>query len=274
MCMMSENEKLNDYDFVLFHLYIKSEAYRQYYLTMRCLQPGRLMILDCSAYEYYVSKQELPAAEFARVISELKPDYYICPDTLMDMDKTLDDTMEFLSEYKQNVGSEPMAVAQGNTPQELVHCLMQYYKLGLKAVAIPFHNSFFVDYGDVDERSYLAFHPAVRSWNDDMAYAAGRMHFVTEIAYLLKEFDHVHLLGSHCVIEHGYYPTDIVNTMDTGYPVKCAIAGYELFSEPHKPDIIIDDFLDDNLSEPTKELIRSNIYKFRSTGYKSNVNPK
>ena len=27
--------------------------------------------------------------------------------------------------------------------------------------------------------------------------------------------------------------------MDTGYPVKCAIEGYELFKEPYKPNIII-----------------------------------
>jgi hypothetical protein len=51
--------------------------------------------------------------------------------------------------------------------------------------------------------------------------------------------------------------------MDTGYPVKCALEGYELGKEPHKPNVIIDEFLDKELDKGTKQLIRENVLKFR-----------
>ena len=70
----------------------------------------------------------------------------------------------------------------------------------------------------------------------------GRIQFVRDAALLLKKFDHVHLLGSHCPYEKRMHP-DWIKTFDTGYPVKCGIAGCELFKESVKPDIIIDDFM-------------------------------
>jgi hypothetical protein len=51
--------------------------------------------------------------------------------------------------------------------------------------------------------------------------------------------------------------------MDTGYPVKCALEGYELGKEPHKPDVIIDEFLNKELDQSTKELIANNVLIFR-----------
>lgn len=51
--------------------------------------------------------------------------------------------------------------------------------------------------------------------------------------------------------------------MDTGYPVKCGIAGERLFEEKEKPNIIIDDFMSTDLSPITKNLIIDNVEKFR-----------
>ena len=39
--------------------------------------------------------------------------------------------------------------------------------------------------------------------------------------------------------------------------------GYELFSEPNKPNIIIDEFLTDPLKDEQKSLIVSNINSFK-----------
>jgi hypothetical protein len=52
--------------------------------------------------------------------------------------------------------------------------------------------------------------------------------------------------------------------MDTGYPVKCAVEGYMLGMEPHKPEVIIDEFLDKDLPTETIDLIKSNVLKFRN----------
>ena len=48
MCLLSQNNGINEYDFVLFHLYISNKDYRNYYRNQRVLFPGRLMILDNS----------------------------------------------------------------------------------------------------------------------------------------------------------------------------------------------------------------------------------
>jgi hypothetical protein len=99
ICMLDRNNDLNEYDFVLFHLYISNKEYREFYWKQRLSQPNRLMILDNSAYEFFIKGETLDMDTFVRVINELQPDMYILPDTLMNMDKTLKDTREFLSKY-------------------------------------------------------------------------------------------------------------------------------------------------------------------------------
>ena len=50
--------------------------------------------------------------------------------------------------------------------------------------------------------------------------------------------------------------------MDTGYPTKVALEGYALFEEPSKPEVILDDFIDEEIADMDKPLIISNIQKF------------
>ena len=54
----------------------------------------------------------------------------------------------------------------------------------------------------------------------------------------------------------------MVNSMDTGYPVKCGVEGYNLFDEPSKPDIIIDEFFKKSFDDNAKNIIKSNIIRF------------
>ena len=70
------------------------------------------------------------------------------------------------------------------------------------------------------------------------------------------------MLGSHCPYEKVFYCHDI-NSMDTGYPVKCAMEGLRLGEESQKPSVIIDDFLNEELTENKKQLIRDNVKLFR-----------
>jgi hypothetical protein len=177
------------------------------------------------------------------------------------MDKTLKDTREFLSKYNITC-SKPLAVAQGNTANELTACILLYQDMGIKNIAIPFHNSFFKDSYE-EYVGYLIMNKyAMVDMTDDMKYACGRIKWVRDNRELLKQFHHVHLLGSHCPYEKVFYMYDPINTMDTGYPVKCAIEGYKLFKEPHKPNIIIDDFLNKDLD--CKELIADNVSTFKN----------
>ena len=89
------NEKLNDFDFVLFHLYISEPEYKQYFDDLRKRHPERRMIFDNSAYEFFVKGEKLDLDKYEKMIIELNPDYYILPDTLMDKEKTMMDIIKF-----------------------------------------------------------------------------------------------------------------------------------------------------------------------------------
>ena len=54
LCMLSCNNQLNEYDFVLFHLYESNQSYKEYFLNQRINHRDRIMIFDNSAYEYYI----------------------------------------------------------------------------------------------------------------------------------------------------------------------------------------------------------------------------
>ena len=270
LSLLNENNELNEYDFVLFHLYQSNKEYREYFLKQRQIHPKRLMILDNSAYEFFIKGEKLDLKEFRDCIIELKPDLYILPDVLMDKEQTLKNVAKFmlmmLACHKRDVllNCEPLAVAQGNSSQELIDCLHIYQERGIKNIAIPFHNSFFKEDGihadtDIWNEFYLSYEKPI---NEDRLYAMGRVQFMRDNFDLLKQFKHVHFLGSHCPLEKIYYKD--FQTMDTGYPVKCAVEGYVLFEEPSKPNVIIDEFFDHYENESGQELIRKNINIFKS----------
>lgn len=274
-CLLDRNNELNEYDFVLFHLYESDTQYREYYLSQRRLYPNRLMIFDNSAYEYFVKGETLNLQLYFEAICELCPDYYILPDVLMDKEKTINGVEEFLDLYRlgiaMNTGkSQPLAVAQGMTASDLLDCLRLYKELNIKNIAIPFHNRFFKEISVIVpafvQEVFLIWHNQGAVENpiitEDMMYAMGRVKFVAENRDLLKEFDYVHLLGSHDPVEKVFYMD--FDSMDTGYPVKCAIEGYTLGQEPHKPNVIIDEFLNEDLPLHMKLLITHNVSIFRA----------
>lgn len=267
LCLLGVNNRLNDYDFVLFHLYKSNEKYREYFLNQRKEHPERLMIFDNSAYEFFVKGESLDAGEFYKAIIELNPDYYILPDTLMNMEKTILDTKSFLNTYEtsirnnKNIKSEPLAVVQGDSDAELICCAIEYNILKINAIAIPFHNSFYRDM-DVDADIMNDFLSEFGPDNEDAEYAMGRVQFMRDWGDWLKDsFKHIHLLGSHQPYEKKYYHD--FDTMDTGYPVKCALEGVMLGNDYKKPNTIIDDFLDKELEDVVKERIKINIMKFK-----------
>ena len=273
--MLSRNLELNEYDFVLFHLYKEWPEYRAYYKQLRETHPERTMIFDNSAYEFFVKGEKLELEEYANAVIDLCPDYYILPDKLMDKTETLMMTYGFLSYHETNIirafantgkiTPKPLAVAQGNSAKDLFDCLLKYHDEKIRNVALPFHNSFFKD--EYNEAYANRIRLEFGSLNDDRKYMLGRHWFIASAKMLLQTFEYVHLLGSHCPFEKRLYEEagfDFINSIDTGYPVKCAIAGYEMFKEPEKPNIIIDDFMDKELTDEQKALIDININKFKA----------
>ena len=266
LCMMDKNLELNDFDFVLFHLYQSNKTYREYYQKMRVEHPERLMILDNSAYEFFVKGEKLDMLQFKNTIKELKPDYYILPDVLQNKEKTLHGVREFLKCYvDKDMVSKPLAVAQGNTSIELVECFQEYLELGIDYVGVPFHLEFYKNMSIEDDISYeFGVNYDVDSmfqYSEDYKYAIGRVQWVRGHEGLLKRFDKVHMLGSHCPLEKLFYHD--FYSMDTGYPVKLGYEKKLLGSESHKPTSIIDDFIDVELPYTKKHCIETNIKTFR-----------
>lgn len=266
------NNDLNEFDFVLFHLYISNKEYKEYFKNQRINKPERLMILDNSAYEFFVKGEELNMDEFYNAIIELRPDIYILPDVLMDKKKTINGIKEFINKYAESIEfSKPMAVVQGNSIKEFKSCLKIYSNLNIAHIALPFHNRFFWEMGNDGDN---VLNEAFKKWHgisilsDDMKYAIGRIKFISIHQNILSKYDYIHLLGSHDPFEKFIYNllNFKINTMDTGYPIKCALEGWELGKEPHKPNTIIDDFLDKKLTDTQINLIHRNMDIFKNMG--------
>lgn len=274
--LKTHNTKLNDMDFVLFHLFQHyPDSYGKYYLDLRKSKNNsdRIMILDNSAYEFYIKGEELDWDAYINTIYKLKPDYFILPDTLMNYQKTIEETTSFLTidyaneikELKEKYNIQPMAVLQGNSTLDFLNCIMSYADLGIKSIAIPFHNSFLADdYGKVSDMDWPDFSKynldlpknqkteKVESENRkemdgstkivdklvdklDNNYARGRINWIHRYYHFLNRFfDYIHLLGSHNPAEINFYKDLkknssgdlLISSMDTGYPVKLAIDSY------------------------------------------------
>lgn len=268
-CLLLKNSELNEMDFILFHLMHKDEDYRNWAIEERRRHPDRIMILDNSAYEFSISGEKLDINAFVECINTLKPTYYILPDVLGNKTMTLNCTEEFLNLYKDKItcDAQPMAVLQGRRTQDLLDCTYVYkHKLGIKNICVPFHIDCFKKnkknkfVRSVFSRRYNERNPS-GELTEDMEYAMGRVQFVIDYRLLLRDFDYVHFLGSHCPLEKLFYSR--FDSMDTGYPVKIGVKNTILFKENSKPQIIIDDFLNDNLSQETKNIICDNIKKFK-----------
>lgn len=275
VCMLGYDVEVNDYDFVLYHQFIKNSTYRETYLNRRTTDPNRLMILDNSAYEFFVSGESFNVDDYVRVVNELRPDIYIVPDSLMNTEETLKRSAAWLENYlikitaKTPSGSSPipMMTPQGRTRAEFNQCL-QYMATWIeqlklpKFLCIPFHDEF-LKIGAIPTGIVDAIYSNGEEITVDRKYAIGRVLLMNELCMILPDYK-FHLLGSHDPAEirsHRGHPQ--IMSIDSGYPVKCGIAGVVMGEETEKPNISIDDFCDKELNDKTKELILSNIKKMK-----------
>lgn len=257
-CMLNNNLELNDYDFILYHLYKENEQYREYYNKIHIKYPNRITIFDNSAYEFYIKGQTLNIEEFIECINKFKPTYFIIPDKLGDCNYSCKYAKAFKDIKTNSIG---IPVIQGSCEEELIKCLKYYNKLGYNYIAIPFHLDLYKNI-EFDYNIKEVFLNTYKQCNDDILYAVGRVAFVNKYKNLLDKFEKVHFLGSHCPLEKIFYKD--FYSIDTSYPVKLGIKNIELFEEQSKPDIILDDFIDIKFDNNIKYIIKNNIKKFKN----------
>lgn len=116
LSMLEMSRSFNDYDYALVHLFKDHPDYFEFY--KESVKMGRRVILDNSLYEL---GEAFDMKEYAEWIAKLEPTYYIIPDTFWDSKATINQAMEWMVKYGNNLDPKirRMGVAQGSTYEEI-----------------------------------------------------------------------------------------------------------------------------------------------------------
>jgi len=258
ICLLKKSLQYNDYDFILFHLLKKYPKYRNFYLNSK-----KFKILDNSAYEFFVKKEEFKEEEFIETIKEINPNVYIVPDTLMDSTNTIFKFENWIKKYPY-ISNKKMVVIQGKTFEDWLECYMYFYKKQeyFDYVGISFHYDFLKTIGKA-----FSIPDIPNTLEKDFQYALGRKFLIKFLINydLIMKGKPYHLLGSH--IGHHefmwYKETSFIKTIDTGLPIKYGIKEIKCDKIQEKPDIILDDFINKKLSKNQIKTIEHNINIFK-----------
>lgn len=258
--LLEDSLQYNNYDFILFHLYIKYEKYRKFYIQNR---KNRFLILDNSAYEYSITGKEFDEKEFVKVIKEINPDVYIIPDKLMESEISIKLFENWIKKYS-NISNKRMIIPQGKTFERWLECYMYFYNKQehFDYVGISFHYDFLKSIGRTLN--------VLKSATEDYYYALGRKYL---LKYLIDNSlimnKPYHLLGSHIGYQEFLWYKNLgwnfIKTIDTGLPVKYGIKEiqFDNWVGMEKPDIILDDFINKKLSKNQIKTIEHNINIFK-----------
>ena len=254
--LMEEVENHTHYSYVLFHLLKSYPKYFSFYKKLS--NEGREIILDNSAYEFYVKGENLNIEEYVEYIQELKPTYYIIPDKLNDSNYTLENFFLWLNKYSDLPGKK-IGVIQGNSFLDWLYCFRELDGMCDK-LAVSFGYSFL---------SNLTFKfniPDNLSSCKEYLFALGRKYLLEYLKNnnLIKN-NKIHLLGSYLAAEFLWYKDfDFIDSIDTSIPIKKGFLNEPvLFSLTEtKPHILIDDLMNIEFDEKTSKLMLNNVDVF------------
>lgn len=241
-----------DYDYFLIHLLLENKAYMNHYMQSKL--SNREIILDNSIFEL---GEAFEPVLYADAIEQLKPTWYILPDSLENSTKTISNAVQFLEKYPTLPGKK-IGVVQGKTYEDALWCYEGLLKLDIDMIAISFDYSFYT-------RWYNNL-PKLEAWMN------GRRSFLTQLSQEVC-FDRkmpIHLLGCSLPQEFEAYKDfeKEINlySLDTSNPVVCGLKGiqYTLEGLKEKPSQKLFELIDSEVSEQQVENIMFNIRQFRS----------
>ncbi len=206
-----EVEKVTDYSYALVHLFEEDPEYLK--LFQDALANGREVILDNSIFEL---EEAFDAVKFAQWVQELKPTWYIVPDALEDVKKTIQQMTEWNYKYK-NLPGKKIGVVQGKTYEQIKTCYGYMDKIAnVDMIAISFDYSYYTD---------TIPHP-----NKYVSWMLGRVKLLGDLlrdSVINEEKPH-HLLGCGLPQEFAFYKDyKWIYSLDTSNPVVHGIKGVE-----------------------------------------------
>lgn len=263
-------EKYTDYDYCLVHRYIECKEYRDYFLQAK--EKGRMIILDNGLYEMGSS---FSGEEYAKVIKELKPDYYLLPDVLDNYEENIKKQKAFYAKYHK-LESVPMATIQGSSISEMIDSFRVFDEYFPSEVVISFPNKsngwaneVFPDSRYIT-KDIISYRPLREIMN--------RKKFIKD-NYDELSFRSIHLLGCMSIAAYDDwgedFNKDFIISNDTSLPVALGLEenmfenGFEnpiengsLDSHLYKPKYLIDKHFYDK-TEGFENYIINNIKFYR-----------
>jgi hypothetical protein len=259
------HDQINDFPYVLAHLLFgehKDEEYATFYKEK--LSKSTLSYLDNSLYELGDSINLDILYELGE---EYKPSHLILPDKLNDAKGTIEKTLNYLNKYGSKSTPKFMAVAQGETVEALVDCLMYFATIPeIDIIAIPFRlitpEGFSIIVGKpISELTA----------GESFMFKTLRAWFLTNFLKEKLTDKKIHLLGCHTPSEFLIYTEEEkqqIFSIDTSCPIvygwnKIKFTETGLDPSIPKPNDKIAEHLDIKLSEEQLEIIKHNITMFR-----------
>ena len=249
--IFNDVQKFTDYDYALVHLFEEDEQYLNQF--KEAVRKGREVILDNSIFEL---EEAFDANKFAGWIKKLRPTWYIVPDALENVKKTMSQMAEWNLHYKDLPGKK-IGVVQGKTYEEIKACYTFMDEVAkVDMIAISFDYSYYTK--------------SVPHPNKYVSWMLGRVKLLGDLlkdGVINKNKPH-HLLGCGLPQEFSFYKHadySFIYSLDTSNPVVHGIKGIEygtdgLWSKESQKlfEMINTDITVDQLSN-----VKSNIQKFR-----------
>lgn len=262
LSMFDKVQEATDGDYFLVHLFETNPEYKEKALQAR--EKGREIILDNSIFEL---GKAFNMKDFAWEVMTIKPDYYIVPDVLEDAKGTIDNLIDWVTKYKNDVdhitnnGAKMMAVVQGKTLEEIEVCYKVLDALGVDKICFSFDLSLY-------EKLFPEEPNQLKAW------AKGRAMVIKYLiaGNVINRSKPHHLLGCSCAGEGQFYCDDsmfdFIDSIDTSSPVIRGIFGMDysvpFWGNTEKPSTKLYTIIDGHYGDKVEKDVLDNIESFRT----------
>lgn len=242
---------INDYPYVLGHLLNLDKEYAAFY--KKKLETAQFSILDNSAFELGKS---IPFQELYELSLEYKPTHLVLPDVVNDYERTINNAVEYLSQYyNESSDIKYIGVCQGDTFEQIAECIDLYTSQEVDIIALPFDL--------IKESEWVTVRYRFMRWWIKKFYNESP-HKYRNVKF--------HLLGCQNPIEFALYKDNpimgkLIYSLDTSSPIINGWVGNKFLEDGlvcEKPKAKLADNLDIKLNDEQLELISYNIKKFKT----------